>query len=33
MNTIGPMYAEEQAKKAAEQQVVPDSAGNVTIQT
>jgi hypothetical protein len=33
MNTIGPMYAEEQAKKAAEQQAVPDSAGNVTIQT
>jgi hypothetical protein len=32
MNTIGPMYAEEQAKKLAEQ-AVPDSAGNVTIQT
>jgi hypothetical protein len=32
MNTIGPMYAEEQAKKAAEQ-AVPDVAGNVTLQT
>ena len=32
MNTIGPMYAEEQAKKAAEQ-AVPDADGNVTLQT
>ena len=32
MNTIGPMYAEEQAKKLAEQSV-PDIDGNVTLQT
>ena len=34
MKTIGPMYAEEQAKKAAEQQkIVPDANGNVTLPT
>ena len=32
MNTIGPMYVEEQKQKAtAEQQVVPDANGNVTL--
>jgi hypothetical protein len=34
MNTIGPMYVEEQKQKAAQQaapQVVPDSNGNVTL--
>jgi hypothetical protein len=32
MNTIGPMYVEEQKQKAAaEQQVQPDATGNVTL--
>jgi hypothetical protein len=32
MNTIGPMYVEEQKQKvAAEQQVKPDVTGNVTL--
>jgi hypothetical protein len=32
MNTIGPMYVEEQKQKAtAEQQVQPDANGNVTL--
>ena len=33
MNTIGPMYIEEQKQKAAAEQAVPDVAGNVTLQT
>jgi hypothetical protein len=31
MNTIGPMYVEEQKQKAAQQPVVPDATGNVTL--
>jgi len=31
MNTIGPMYVEEQKQKAAQQPVVPDANGNVTL--
>jgi len=33
LNTIGPMYIEEQKQKAAAEQAVPDVAGNVTLQT
>jgi hypothetical protein len=33
LNTIGPMYIEEQKQQAAAEQAVPDVAGNVTLQT
>jgi hypothetical protein len=33
LNTIGPMYVEEQQKVQAAQQAVPSSEGIVTIQT
>jgi hypothetical protein len=33
MNTIGPMYVEEQKQKAAQQPIVPDVTGNVTLST
>ena len=31
LNTIGPMYVQEQQQKQAQQQVVPDANGNVTL--
>ena len=31
MNTIGPMYVEEQKQKAATEQVQADANGNVTL--